>query len=425
MISAVGFFSLLLIGVPVAFVLGLTTLIFVFSTGNIGIMQSLPSKMFNGLQNYGLVAIPMFILLGEIMNHGGITARLIDFSKTILGHFRGGLAYVNVAGNMFLASIVGSANAQTAIMGKIMVPAMEKEGYNKEFSTALTAASSIMGPLIPPSMPFIIYGVTAGVSIGSLFLAGIIPGIMFATCFGLFLYIMGKKRNFPKSERVPLSLVLKSVIHVIPSLCIPLLIMVGITSGAFTATESAAIAVFLAFLIGMFLYRDLSLKVIPGILLRTVLTSATVTFLLATSSIFGWVLNFQKIPQLITNAFLYLADNIWVFLLLVNILLIVVGMFLEGVAALILLPPILLPVSAQFGVDPVHLGVIMVINLTLGLLTPPVGTVLFIASSITNIKIEKLITSLVPFLILSFLILLIITYVPWTSMAIPNLFSLK
>lgn len=425
MTSLIVFFLLMLIGVPIAFILGIVTIIFILSTGNTDILLSMPSKMFNGLQNFGLVAIPMFILLGEIMNQGGITQRLIRFTQTIFGQLRGGLAYVNVIANMFLASIVGSANAQSAIMSKVMVPAMEKEGYKKEFSSALTSASSIMGPLIPPSMPFIIFGVTAGVSIGSLFLAGIIPGVLFAIAFGLAIYVYAKRNNFPKEDRPSWSEVLKSTLYVLPALAIPILILVGITAGVFTATESAAVAVFFAIVIGLFVYKELKLKDFSGILLRTVITSSTVTFLLATSNIFGWVLNFQQIPQAIANTFLTIADNPFMFLLLVNLLLLIVGMFIEGVAALILLTPILLPVAIQFGVDPVHFGVIMVVNLTLGLMTPPVGTVLFIVSQITTVKIQHLVRSLIPFLMISFAILMLLTYVPWLSLSIPNLFNVQ
>lgn len=420
MISLLIFILLLLIGAPVAIVLGITTIVFVFTSGGIDVMLSMPSKMFNGLQNFGLVAIPMFILLGEIMNSGGITQRLIAFTQTILGQLRGGLAYVNVIGNMFLASIIGSSNAQSAIMSKVMVPEMEKAGYRKEFSSALTASSSIMGPLIPPSMPFIIFGVTASVSIGDLFLAGIAPGILFAIAFGIAIYFIAKKNDFPKQDRPSLAVALKTTLNVLPAIAIPVLILVGITTGAFTATESAGVAVFFAILIGLFVYRDLKIKDFAGIFLRTVITSSTVTFLLAASNIFGWVLNFQQIPQMIADAFLSLASNTVVFLLLVNILLLLVGMVLEGVALIILLTPILLPIALQFGVDPVHFGVIMVLNATLGLMTPPIGTVLFIVSSITKVKIGTLFRSMVPFLTISFIILLLITYIPWLSLAIPK-----
>lgn len=425
MSSAAGFVLLLFIGVPVAFVLGLTTIIYIFSTGNIASLQSLPAKMFNGLQNFGFVAIPLFVLLGEIMNRGGITNRLIHFATVLFGHLRGGLAYVNVAANTFLAAIVGSANVQTAIMSKVIVPEMEKQGYNKEFSTALTASASIMGPLIPPSMPFIIYGVTSGVSIGSLFFAGIIPGLLFALGFGVIIYVTFRKTGSSRLERSSWKEIAQSLTGVLPALLIPVLILVGITTGVFTATESAAVAVFVAIFVGVFLYKELKLKDVPGILIRTIITTSSVSFLLATTSIFGWVLHLQGIPHMIADVFLNLADNTFVFLILLNILLLVIGTFLEGVAGIIFLTPIFLPIALQFGVDPVHLGAIMVINLTIGLMHPPFGTVLFIASATTGVSVERLTVRLLPFLLIMFGILLLITYVPWTTTFIPGLFAPK
>lgn len=422
MTAAIAFFLLMALGVPVAFVLGLTTLVFVFATGNIPVLESMPSRMFNGLQNFGLVAIPMFVLLGELMNRGGITGRLIEFAQTIIGHLKGGLGYVNVLANMALASIVGSANAQTAIMSKTLVPFMEKEGYKRDFSAALTSSASIIAPLIPPSMPFIVYGVTAGVSIGSLFLAGIIPGILFALGFTIAIYFYAKKQDLPTSERASFKEMVKATLQVIPALIIPIVILVGIISGAFTATESAAVAVLIALLVGFFFYKELKIKELPKIFLQTVITSSAVTFLLATSNIFGWVLNVERIPQTIAQAFTTITDNMWIFLLLINLMLLIIGMFIDGLAALILLTPILLPIAVQFGVDPVHFGVILVINLTLGLMTPPAGTVLFISSSITKVRLEHLIRRMIPFLALSILILLVITYMPWTTLTIPNIF---
>lgn len=406
------FFLLLLLGVPIAFVLGISSIIYIATTGNIGILHSLPQRMFSGIQNFGLLAIPMFVLVGELMNSGGITKRLINFASVCIGFIRGGLAYVNVIANMFLASIVGSANAQTAIMSKTIVPEMEKKGYSRDFSSALTAASSIVGPLIPPSMPFIIYGVVAGQSIGQMFIAGIIPGLLFGIAFSILIYFISIKRNFPKEERADWKTILKTFCSVLPALSIPVLIIWGILAGVFTPTESAAFAVLIALITGLCIYKELKLKDLPKILINTVLTSATVTFLVATSNIFGWVLTFEQIPQMIANAIVNFADSPIMFLLLVNVILLVVGMFIEGVAALILLVPILLPVALQYGIDPIHFGIIIVINLTIGLMTPPVGTVLFITSSLADIKLEKLIKSLVPFLICAFIILLLITYVP-------------
>ncbi|WP_078429844.1 TRAP transporter large permease [Alkalihalobacterium alkalinitrilicum] len=414
------FFILLFLGVPIAFVLGISSIIYIVTTGNVGILNSLPQRMFNGVQNFGLLAIPMFVLVGELMNSGGITKRLINFASVTIGSIRGGLAYVNVAANMFLASIVGSANAQTAIMSRTIVPEMEKKGYSRDFSSALTAASSIVGPLIPPSMPFIIYGVVAGQSIGSLFIAGIIPGLLFALAFSILIYFISIKRDFPKEERAGYGTILKTFGSVIPALSIPILVIWGILAGVFTPTESAAFAVLIALISGMFIYKELKIKDLPKILINTVLTSATVTFLVATSNIFGWVLTFEQVPQMIASAILGFAESPLVFLLLVNVILLVVGMFIDGLAALILLVPILLPIALQYGIDPIHFGLIMVINLTLGLMTPPVGTVLFITSSLADVKYEKLLKALVPFLVVSFIVLLIITYFPQISMFLIN-----
>lgn len=425
MLTGIAFLALLLLGVPLAFVLALVTILYIFSIGNVSLLDSMPSRMFNGLQNFGLLAIPMFILLGEIMNQGGMTSRLINFSKVLLGHFRGGLAYVNVLTNMLLASIIGSANAQTAIMSKVIVPSMEKEGYDRGFSAALTAASSIMGPLIPPSMMFIIYGVTVGISVGDLFLAGIIPGILLALLFGIAVFIGAKKYNFPTSQQASGKEVAVSTVKVLPALSIPVLLIIGIVTGVFTPTESAAFSVFLALLIGFFFYRELKLKHFASILINTVVTTSVVTFIIAASNIFGWVLSFQKIPQLMTEAILSIAESPFLFLLILNLILLVIGMFIDGMAAVILLGPILAPIGLQYGIDPVQLGVIVCLNLVIGLLTPPVGSVLFITSGIAKVKIEKLIRSLLPFLVLAFIVLAIVTFIPGVTTAIPYLFDGK
>lgn len=425
MISGIVFFILLFIGVPLAIVLGLVTILYIVMIGNMPLLDSLPSRMFNSLQNFGLLAVPMFVLLGEVMNRGGITSRLIDFSKVVIGHFRGGLAYVNVLTNMMLASIIGSANAQSAIMSKVIVPAMEKEGYKRDFSAALTAASSIMGPLIPPSMIFIIYGVTVGVSVGELFLAGIIPGILFALAFGIMIYVIAKKQNFPQLEKAQSKAIWLAALKVLPALSIPTLLILGIITGVFTPTESAAFSVLIAIIIGFFFYKELKWRYFPSIFINTVITTSIVTFLIATSNIFGWVLTFQKIPQALTTAIVSISDNPIIFLLILNLILLIIGMIIDGMAAVILIGPILAPIGLQYGIDPVHLGVIMCLNLVIGLLTPPVGSVLFVTSGIAKVKIELLIRRLVPFLIASFIILILITYIPSITTAIPSFFGGK
>ncbi|EST54152.1 C4-dicarboxylate ABC transporter permease [Brevibacillus panacihumi W25] len=418
------FLLFLVIGIPISLVLGMITICYFFLMGNTTLLTSTPMRLFSGLENFGLLAIPLFMLAGELMNGGGITTRLVKFARVFVGHVRGGLAYVTVISNMFLASILGSANAQAAMMSKVMVPEMEKEGYTRDFGSALTLASSIVAPIIPPSMIFIIYGTLSGSSIGGLFMAGIIPGIIYGIGFiGLIAY-MGYKHNFPKSDRATANEMVKSTVSVLPALLVPVVIIFGILSGAFTATESAAIACVIAFIVGAFLYRELDLKQLPQIFINTVISTATVTFLIAMANIFGWMIAFEQIPQLIANTMLSISDNPFVFLLLVNLLLLLLGMILDGIAALIILVPVLMPLVTAFQIDPIHFGVIICINLTIGLLTPPVGTGLFIVSSIAEVKFERLVKATMPFLIVAIIILFIITYWSDAVLLVPRMLGL-
>ncbi|MCA0174580.1 TRAP transporter large permease [Bacillus sp. RAR_GA_16] len=418
------FFVLLFMAIPISLVLGITTILYFFLVGNTMLLESTPMRLYSGLDNFGLLAIPLFMLAGELMNGGGITKRLVTFSRVLFGHVRGGLAYVTVVANMFLASILGSANAQAAMMSKVMVPEMEKEGYTKEFSSALTLASSIVAPIIPPSMIFIIYGTLSGTSIGGLFMAGIIPGILYGIGFISLIAFIGYKYNFQKTKKASGKEILKSTFSVLPALLVPFIIIAGILSGAFTATESAAIASVVAFLVGSLLYRELTFNKIPGILINTVIATATVTFLIAMANIFGWMIAFEQIPQMVVTAMTSLSDNPFVFLFLVNILLLLLGAVLDGIAALIILVPVFMPLLTAFEIDPIHFGVIICINLTIGLLTPPVGTGLFIVSSIAEVRFEKLVKATMPFLIMGILILFVITYWEGAVLLIPNWFGL-
>jgi tripartite ATP-independent transporter DctM subunit len=415
------FILFLLMGIPISLVLGMTTIVYFLVTGNSMLLESTPQRLYSGMENFGLLAIPLFMLTGELMNSGGITNRLVVFARMLVGHVRGGLAYVTVIANMFLASILGSANAQAAMMSKVMVPEMEKEGYSREFSSALTLASSIVAPIIPPSMIFIIYGTLSGTSIGGLFMAGIIPGTIFGIGFIALIAYLGYKHNFPRSERASFSAIWDSFIKVLPAMLVPFVITVGILSGAFTATESAAVASTIAFIVGMFFYRELKWKSLPSILLNTVIGTATVTFLIAMANLFGWLIAFEQIPQLIANSMLSISDNPFVFLLLVNIFLLIVGTLLDGIAALIILVPVFMPLVTGFQIDPIHFGVIICINLTIGLLTPPVGTGLFIVSSIAEVKFERLIKAVMPMLLLGIAMLFLVTYWEQTTLFIPRL----
>lgn len=415
------FVFLLVLGLPISMVLGIITVIYFFLNGQTLLLNSMPLRMFSGLENFGLLAIPLFMLMGEIMNEGGITTRLVNFAKLLLGHFRGGLAYVTVVANMFLASILGSANAQAAMMSKVMVPQMEKEGYTKEFSGAITLASSIIAPIIPPSMIFIIYGTLSSTSIGALFMAGILPGILYGIAFILMIAYMGHKHNFPKSKRSSFNEIVTGTLKMLPALLIPITVVVGILSGVFTATESAAIACLLAIIVGSLGYRELDFRKFPKMLINTVTNTATVTFLIIMANIFGWMIAFEQIPQLLASAILSFTESPWMFLLLVNVLLLLVGMLLDGIAALVILVPVLMPLVHALGIDPVHFGVIICINLTLGLLTPPVGTGLFIVSSMAEIKFERLVKAVGPFIIVSIVVLFIITYIPGVVLTIPRM----
>lgn len=413
------FIGLLLLKVPIAFVLGITTIVYIIFSGDMGLMATAPQRLYSGLENYGLLAIPLFMLAGELMNSGGITKRLVAFSKTLVGHFKGGLAYVNVLANMLLASIIGSATAQIAMMSRTMVPAMEKEGYSREFSAATTASAGLLGPIIPPSMLFIIYGVSSGASIGDMFLAGVFPGIIFTLSFIILIGWLGRRNDWPTEKRSSAKDIFKSFLKVIPAIAVPIIIILGIITGAFTPTESAAIACLVALFVGFFIYRELKITEIPKILINTVVTTAIITMLISMANLFGWMLSFEMIPQTIANWMVTLTESPLLFLLVVNIFLLIVGMFLDGIAALIILVPIFTPLIANYGIDPIHFGVIISVNLTLGLLTPPIGSGLYIASSLGEVRLESLVKSLVPFLVVAFIVLLIITYVPAITLWLP------
>lgn len=420
-IALIAFVVLLIIGIPIAYVLGLTGVIYILAENNTRMLLSVPQSLYSGMESYSLLAIPLFMLAGELMNQGGITSRLVNVAKAFIGHYRGGLAYVNVLANMMLAAIIGSATAQIAMMSRVMVPEMEKAGYSRSFSTATTAAAGLLGPIIPPSMMFIIYSVSAGTSVSDMFKAGVLPGILLGVSFMVLIAFIGMKQQWERQPRVPFSEALKSFVTVIPALAVPVIIIYGILSGIFTATESAAIACLVAIIVGTVFYKELNLKKFPSIMANTAVTTAVITILIAMAKVFGLVLTYEQIPRAIADWMVSLSDNPLVFLLLVNIFLLIVGMFLDGIAALIILVPIFMPIIAFYGIDPIHFGIIICINLTIGLLTPPVGSGLFIAASITKLKIGELVKSLWGFLIVALIVLLLITYIPALTLWLPSL----
>ncbi|MDQ0341181.1 tripartite ATP-independent transporter DctM subunit [Caldalkalibacillus uzonensis] len=421
-IIIITFLILLIVGVPIAFVLGLSSIFYILVSENFSFLINVPQRMIAAANNFSLMAIPFFVLAGELMNNGGITGRLTNFARSLVAHFRGGLAYVNILVSMFLSSIVGSANAVAAIQSSSMVPEMKKDGYSNEYSSAVTAASSIMGPIIPPSMVFIVYGVAAGTSIGALFLAGIVPGILLGIAFMVISYFYAKKKNYPTKVRSSINDMLKSFIIASPALTIPVLIIVGIVTGSFTPTEAGAMGSLIAFILGMFIYRDLKWNHLPGIFMRTGLITATIMIIVATANIFGWTLTMERIPQMIAETLLALSENPLVILLIINLLLLLVGMFLEPFAAIIILVPVLLPIIEQLGIDPVHFGVIVTLNLVIGLITPPIGIVLFVVSGATKVSVSQLSSAVVPFIIASVIVLLFVTYIPEIVLYLPQKF---
>lgn len=422
--AAVLFFSfiiLIFLGVPVAFSLGLSSLIYLI-LGDIP-LNIIPQKMFGGLNSFVLLCIPGFILAGNLMNAGGITDRIINFANNCFGHIRGGLGLANVGSSMGFAGISGTALADTASIGAVLIPAMKKEGYGAGFSAAVTASSSTVGPIIPPSLPMIIVGTLASVSIGDLFLAGALPGLMLGVGLMIPTYIISVRRKYPKGERKSLKEIWKSFTGAFWALFMTVIILYGILGGYFTPTEASIIAVLYAFVIGIFVYKELPVRKIPEIMLSSMTSTASIMLLVGFANLFGWIMVSEQIPQMVADTILGISSNPIVVILLINLLLLFVGTFMETIAALVILFPVLLPVAASVGMDPVQFGVMMVLNLVIGLVTPPVGVCLFVASQIGKVSIGKTAKELVPFLGVSLAVLLLVAFVPQISLFLPGLFE--
>jgi len=420
-IAILSFLIFLVLGMPIAFVLGLTGVVFIWISEIT--FALVPQRMFVFMDSFVLIAIPCYILVGALMTHGGLTERLVKFLLVLFGHIRGALAIVNVLASMVFAGIQGSALADTAAIGGILIPMMKKAGYTPENSAAITAASSTIGPIIPPSILFVVYGAMTKTSIGALFLGGAIPGILAGVSLIVFIAIIGKIQNWEKMPvRASLKEVLSGAKDAILALIAPLIIIGGIISGFVTPTESAIIAVIYSFICGTFIFKKIKLRDLPKILLECGILSGGIMLLVGMAGISSWVIIYLQIPRLISEAILGISQNPILILLMMNLILLFAGTFLEQIAAITIFMPIFLPIALHIGMDPVHFGVVLVFNLVIGLVTPPVGDCLYLAAMIAKIKFERVAVAIFPYICILIFVLLLITFYPPLVTTLPRIF---
>jgi tripartite ATP-independent transporter DctM subunit len=425
LILVLSFLILLAIGVPVAWTLGIASVLTIlFSLETMTALTTMSQQVLTSLDSFTLLAIPFFILAGQLMNKGGIATRLINFAKDIIGSLPGGLAHINVVAAMLFGAIAGSSVAAASAIGSILGPRMEKEGYTKEFGAAINITSSTMGLIIPPSNILIVYSLASGgTSIAALFIAGYIPGILTGLILMGVAMVWAIRKKFPVGERSSLKSLGKSFTQALPSLLLLVIVIGGIVIGIFTATEAAAIAV--VYTLGLaFVYREINVKDLPDVLMGAIQTTSIVMLLIATSISMSWVMSYGHIPQSISEAMLSLSDNKIVILLIINMLLLFVGMFMDITPAVLIFTPIFLPVVVELGIDPVHFGIIMIMNLCIGICTPPVGTLLFVGVSVAGTTIEKVIKPLMPLFIAMLVTLMLVTFWEDLSLMLPRLFDL-
>ncbi|MDA7963630.1 TRAP transporter large permease [Ruegeria sp.] len=424
MIVAAVFVGLILFGMPIGFAIGLAGVVGLAGMGGMNFLAVGPSKIFNGLNIFPFLAMPFFILAGEIMNGIGITDRLVRLAQVLVGRFRGGLAHTNMLASVFFAGLTGSATADAAAFGRTLVPAMVKEGYRRDYACAVTAAGSIIGPTIPPSGLMVVYGSLMGVSIGGLFAAGILPGLVICiVCMGVIV-IGGKRENLPKAVRgATLREVWDTFLSSITALLMPIIILGGILGGVVTPTEAASIAVAYALFIGVFVYRSLSWGAFYGMLVRTARITGVIFVIIAFAGILGWWMSFERIPQAIAGAVLSISSNPYAVIAIIICILLVVGMVMDITAILIILAPVLVPLTEQIGLEPIHAGIIFVLALNISLMTPPVGACLFVLSSVTGEKLERISIKLAPFLIAEIAILFLFAFWEDAALLLPRAFG--
>lgn len=412
---------LIFIGCPLYLSLGAVSLLYAVLSGSNLII--IPQKISMSANSFPLLAAPFFILMGNIMNFSGVTNRIFKFADVLVGWMRGGLGHANIIASVIFAGMSGAAVADAGGLGTIEIEAMRKAGYEDDFSCAITAASSTIGPIIPPSLPMIIYGAQSETSIGKLFIAGVIPGILMAVALGIMVEAKARKNNYPYQKWQGFKVLFKAFIEAFWALMAPVILLLGIMLGIFTPTEAATVSAFYALILGLFVYKEFKLKELPKLMLMAVSTNGVVLALVMTAMAFGYSLTIAQIPQMAGNSLLALTSNTYIILFLINIFLLFIGLFMESTAAMLILIPIFMPVINQMGIDPVQFGIIMVLNLMIGTITPPVGVVLSVTGNVANVSFDRVAKATTPFLIPLIIVLLLVTYVPYITLFLPSLFD--
>ncbi|MHB1005603.1 MAG: TRAP transporter large permease [Chloroflexota bacterium] len=420
LILIAAFAIFLLLRTPIGYALAFASLVTVWAMGSMP-LTIIPQRLAAGVNSFPLMAVPLFLLAGTLMNAGGATQRLIRLSMVLVGHVAGGLGHVVVVTNMIMAGMSGSAVADAMGTGSILIPAMKKEGYKADFAAALTAAASLIGPVIPPSIPFVIYGVMAEVNIGDLFIAGFVPGVMMGLSLMIYVAIRAKREHFPRHERADLHELLSALKSGSWALLLPVIILGGIVGGIFTPTEAAGVAAVYALFLGLFVYRELTLKQLPGLFWEAAHTTGTVLFILAAASIFAWLMTVTQVADAAQAFVTATAHDAWVVLLLFNVILLILGCFLDTFAIITIAAPVMVPIVKAYGVDPIHFGVVMTVNLMIGALTPPFGMLLYVMGPLAQISFDRMVKAVVPFIVPIAIVLVIITYVPEFTLAFPRL----
>jgi len=417
------FFVLIVMGLPIAFALGVAGMVYLIMDGVP--LAAVAQRILTGSDSFTLLAIPLYVLVGELMETGGISKRILDLASSLVGHIRGGLGHVVIVSTMIMSGISGSSTADTAAIGSAMIPTMKRKGYTAERATAIIAASGGMDILIPPCITMIVLGEVANLSVGNLFFAGIGPAVVMASGLMLVIYLEAKRGNLPLEPKSSIRQIIASFYRASLALLIPVIILGGIKIGAFTATEGAVIAVIYAVFISMIIYRETKPKDLGPILLRTAVTTGAIMFLVGTATLFAWVTTREQIPQVLLRWITSVSTSPWIFLILVNAILLFVGAVLEGAPAVIIFAPLLMPVATQLGLDPIHFATVIVANIGVGFLLPPVGLCLLVACSVGKVSVALVMKPLIPYFAILVIALLLITFVPWISLAIPKLIGYR